>query len=425
MRAETRSPAVRPRRVGMVVFDDITYDSRVRKEAATLANAGYDVLLVCLAADGSRTDLPDNVVIRVMPAPRKAITPGLTNPFVATSPGRITALRRRASWLLAYFRGLREWGRMAVAAAGSVDAWHAHDLTALVAVAPSVSKATPIVYDSHELYLETGTVLRLPKVARHLLRSYERHLIGRTSAVITVNDEIAAILARRYRPRRAVVVHNCPDLRSEQHERSTLIREAARIPATSPVLLYHGGLTNGRGIELLFQAIAAQGLEHVHLVLMGQGDKREELELTARSTPSSGRIHVLDPVPPSDLLRWVSSADVGVIPNPGLTLNDRLSSPNKLFECLAAGTPVVGSDFPTMRRIIVADASASLGAVCDPASAGALAEAIRSIVSLEPTDVQELRARCLRAAIERWNWQRESQQLLALYRDVAPLVETS
>ena len=98
-----------------------------------------------------------------------------------------------------------------------------------------------------------------------------------------------------------------------------------------------------------------------------------------------------------------------MIPNPGLTLNDRLSSPNKLFECLAAGTPVVGSDFPTMRRIIVADPSASLGAVCDPASAGAIAEAIRSIVSLEPSDVQELRARCLRAAIERWNWQRESE----------------
>ena len=140
-RAENPAPAYRRTRVGMVVFGDVTYDSRVRKEAATLANAGYEVLLVCLAADGSRADLPDNVVIRVMPAPRNAITPGLTNPFVATSPGRITAIRRRALWLLAYFRGLREWGRTAVTAAGSVDVWHAHDLTALVAVAPNISSA--------------------------------------------------------------------------------------------------------------------------------------------------------------------------------------------------------------------------------------------------------------------------------------------
>ena len=323
----------------MVVFGDVTYDSRVRKEAATLANAGYEVLLVCLAADGSRADLPDNVVIRVMPAPRNSITPGLTNPFVATSPGRITAIRRRALWLLAYFRGLREWGRTAVTAAGSIDVWHAHDLTAVVAVAPNISSAAQIVYDSHELYLETGTVLRLPRIVRLLLRSYERHLVRRTSAVITVNDEIAAILARRYRPARTVVVHNCPDLRSERLERPTLIREAARIPVTAPVVLYHGALTKGRGIELLFQVIAFEGLEHVHLVLMGQGDKREELELIARSTPWSDRIDVLDPVPPSDLLRWVASADVGVIPNPGLTLNDRLSSPNKLFECLAAERP--------------------------------------------------------------------------------------
>ena len=116
---------------------------------------------------------------------------------------------------------------------------------------------------------------------------------------------------------------------------------------------------------------------------------------------------MLDPVPPSDLLRWVASADVGAIPYSGLTLNDRLSSPNKLFECLAAGTPVVGGDFPTMRRIIVADPSASLGA-------GSAIPRVRepSPRPFDPSsplglrDVQELRARCLRAAVERWKWQR-------------------
>ena len=155
---------------------------------------------------------------------------------------------------------------------------------------------------------------------------------------------------------------------------------------------------------------------------MGQGDKREELELTARSTPWSDRIHALDPVPPSDLLRWVSSADVGVIPNRGdverstVIAEEAVRVPRFWY---ARG----GSDFPTMRSIIVADPSASLGAVCDPASAGAIAEAIRSIVSRAEGRAGASRSlpssRCRTVELAA-----QIRQLLALYRDVAP-AETS
>ena len=82
------------------------------------------------------------------------------------------------------------------------------------------------------------------------------------------------------------------------------------------------------------------GADHERYLLMA-GDPRWQ-----------GRVHLLDPVPPADLLPWVSSADVGAMPNPGGTLNDKYSSPNKLFECLAAGIPVVASDVATIRRIV-------------------------------------------------------------------------
>ena len=147
---------------------------------------------------------------------------------------------------------------------------------------------------------------------------------------------------------------------------------------------------------------------------------RDELLRRSRSGPWETRVHVLDPVPPSELLEWVASADVGVMPNPGATWNDRLSSPNKLFECIAAGTPVVAGDYATMRRIVLDDPAGPLGAVCDPLSPAAIAGAITAIVTSTSAERESLRARCRRAAADRWNWETEASRLLSIYAEIAP-----
>ena len=421
-RTTSESPprgAWRPR-VGMALYGDLTYDSRVRKEARTLAEAGYDVVIACLDSEAAPLDLPAGVRVIVLRPPGMAVIPGSPNPFLAARRGRLASLRGRVAWLLAYVRGLRAWGRLVVETAGPVDVWHANDLTGLAAIMPNLPRRSPVVYDSHELFLETGTALRLPGPARRLLRAYERRLVSRTSAVITVNDEIADVLRRRYRPARIDVVHNCPDRWSPPRSGAPLLREAAGIPVGAPIVLYHGGLTADRGIEQLMEAVLVDGLAEVHLVLMGYGEKGDDYRRVARSAGAPMRIHVLDPVPPSELMPWVASADVGAMPNPGKTRNDYFSTPNKLFECLAAGIPVVASDVPTMRRIIIDDPCGPLGAVCDPTSVEAIAYAIGSIVRLGPAERDALRARCLRAAAERWNWDREGRTLLSVYSDILP-----
>ena len=404
----------------MALYGDLTYDSRVRKEARTLARAGYSVTVVCLAAHGARSDLPRNVDVLVLRPPGKAITPGSTNPFVAVHGRRIAAVRERVAWLVAYARGLREWGKLAVGAAGHVDVWHAHDLTGLAAVVPHLGRGTPVVYDSHELFLDHGTASRLPSPIRRMLRKFERRLVSRAACVITVNDEIANVIRQRYGPTEIAVVRNCPDRWVPSTRRPSLIREAAAIPAGAPIVLYHGGLTGGRGVERLMETLRLPGFESVHLVLMGDGDKRDEFRSTAGAARWNGRIHVLDPVPPSELLSWVASADVGAMPNPGMTRNDILSSPNKLFECFAAGTPVVASNFPTMRTFVVDNPGGPLGAVCDPSRVELIADAILSILRLDPEDKEVLRTRCLQAAAERWNWEQESETLLAVYSEILP-----
>ena len=172
-----------------------------------------------------------------------------------------------------------------------------------------------------------------------------------------------------------------------------------------------------RGLDVLMAAMLE--VPDAVLVLLGYGPLRDELLARAMDPAFGGRIHVLPAVPPEDLAEWVACADVGVMPNQPRTLNERLSTPNKLFESLAVGLPVVSSDFPERRRIIIDDPDGPLGAVCDPTDTAALAAAIRSILELDPAARADLRARCLRAAHERWNWETESARLVGLYEELA------
>jgi glycosyltransferase involved in cell wall biosynthesis len=130
----------------------------------------------------------------------------------------------------------------------------------------------------------------------------------------------------------------------------------------------------------------------------------------------------VEAVSPTELLGWVSEADVDVMPLQRSSLNHWLCTPNKLWESLAAGVPVVVSDFPVMSKIVIDDPSGPLGAVCDPADPASLAVAIRSVLESTPADRVSLRARCRDAALERWNWETESARLIDLYGDLARAV---
>ncbi len=117
----------------------------------------------------------------------------------------------------------------------------------------------------------------------------------------------------------------------------THLRDAAEIPENAPVILYHGALSLNRGVEQLMDALLQPGLQHAHLILLGFGEMRNRYVDVAAESTWGGRVHVLDPVPPADLLPWVASSTVGAMPIQPSTLNHRLSTPNKLFECIAAG----------------------------------------------------------------------------------------
>ena len=466
------------RAVVMFVRNDCTTDVRVLREAATLHEAGWRTTIVALQPGGpdappDREERGGVEIIRVAAPgdwrvrwrnmryypwrslrglPRQAIRELRTGsgglgraammgvvalvsmPYTLVQAVRYVASRRARPRPhtrddgfdhLAWWRlSVLGWAARAVAAAPPADVYHGHDLTGLPAAlraaargaaAPSVGRPA-VVYDSHELFVEASTVARQAWWVRRILAAAERRWIRGVDAVVTVNEAIGVELQRRYGGPTPVVVHNAPPRRPATIPRPDHIRAATGIGADERIVLYHGAFVQGRGLEILAEAIREPPLRKAHLVYLGYGSMQTEVDGLAADPRSEGRIHVLLAVPPDVLLDWVASADVAAVIIQPTTLNHRLSSPNKLFEAMAAGVPVVVSDLPVMAAIVRAT---GCGLVVDAKDPGAIAAACARIIDAPPEESAAWRQRALDSAHERYNWERESLELLALYDRLA------
>ena len=287
------------------------------------------------------------------------------------------------------------------------DIYHAHDLNTLpVAYWATRRYGGKLVYDSHELYTETSN---LSHTERMVFRFLEGFLIRRCQAVITVNHSIARELADRYRIELPIVIMNCPMLLNST--RSTdFLRAKLGIRKEDALVLYQGGFSPHRGLENLIAAIAM--LPAVKLVMMGWGRLEEDLRALADAMGLIGkRVFFLPPVPQNELLLWTSSADVGVIPYRNVGLNNYYSLPNKLFEYIAAGIPVVASDLPELRLVIE---EFQVGCTFNPDDPKDIARAITWVLEDEQR-LAKLKENARKAAAV-LNWENEEKKLLELYR---------
>ncbi len=413
----------------MFVRNDVSVDARVLKEAATLTAAGHSLTIVGTTSPGSpnrvsRETRDGFTIVRVplpgwrrwwrwLRAPSRALS-WLRDRHAAEGQ-RMDAF----DWLAMWRFGTLGWAKSAAREAGAADAWHGHDLTGLpAAVLARVAGGGRLVYDSHELYIQSGATTGRPAWAVDWLARREKAWAADADALVTVNEALAHELGGSLRVKRVVVVHNCPPRTESPVDGADRIRRAASIPASDRIVLYHGGLRPGRGLEQLAEAMLEPGLEAVHLAFLGFGPSREHVVTLAADARFGGRLHVLDRVRPDEVVDWVASADIAALPIQPSNRSYELSTPNKLFEALAAGVPVVASNFPGMRGIVMDDPDGPLGELCEPSDPASIAGAIRRLLDLSPDAMADLRARCRRAAKERWNWETESARLVELYREL-------
>ncbi len=360
---------------------------------------------------------------------RRIHAPGLHAPMLHAPswtlprPRPLQALDRAVSraayrWLMAFHRPLMftDYYRRAFRAVAhdGYSVFQAHDVITLpVAAWAAYRTRGRLVYDSHELYSEVST---LSARERRTWAALERVLIRRADRVLTVCDSIADELVQRYSVRRPTILLNCPPQSAAPPELADggRLRAQAELAQGVPIILYQGGYAPNRGIEELIDAVPE--LEHGVLVLMGWGALEEELKNRVRRARLSDRVRMIGPARPEELLQFTVGADVGVIPYRAVGLNNYYTTPNKLFEYIAAGVPVAGSAFPELRRVIE---EGRIGVTFDPDDPHSIAASLNHLLA-DADSLRELRINT-REAAKRYVWEREAPKLLDIYSDLLPI----
>ena len=151
-----------------------------------------------------------------------------------------------------------------------------------------------------------------------------------------------------------------------------------------------------------------ESLQNFVLILVGPGEYKELLKIKYKKKKN---IFILDTVPWKKLAEYTAGADIGVSLLQNDCLNNFYSLPNKIFEYLSAGIPVLFSDFPELRKIIIDN---NVGKVVDQNDANAVASAIKSII--QNKDLYKTMSQNARSIVEKkYNWEIEGQKLLKIY----------
>lgn len=203
-------------------------------------------------------------------------------------------------------------------------------------------KNKPLVYDSHEYFTEVPELVNRPGVKR-IWELLERMMVPHIRYAITVCQSIAGIYTEKYKVP-FQVVRNFPPATNEKKMKLS--------EGIDNFIIYQGALNVGRGLETAIRSM--NYLEGVRLVIAGEGDIRNDLELLVKNEGLSSRVEFPGRLPIQTLSELTPKASVGLSIEDDIGLNYRYALPNKLFDYIQAGVPVLVTKLPEMEAIVQA-----------------------------------------------------------------------
>lgn len=362
------------------------YDVRIfHKECRSLAAHGHDVTLIAPAA---RDTARYGVSIRALPPPRQRLH-------------RMT---------------LTAWRAFRLARAEHADIYHFHDPELIpVGIALTIFGAR-VVYDVHEdLPLDVENKPWIPRgfvgFVSGLSRFLEPFAARFFAGVAAATPEIAS----RFRRHRVALVRNFPDVALFAHHHPLDYGKRRN------VAVYVGGLSEVRGLNVMVRAVASLPAALAPTLLLAGAFSDGRNTASIRGGKGSSRVEYRGWLRPDEVVSLLGEARVGLaLLKP--TRSFRESLPTKLFEYMAAGIPIVASDFPTWREIIE---DARCGYLVSSGDEQGAVRAIQKVFE-HPHDAQMMGARGREAIQKKYNWDCELAKLLQLYEQIlsAPSAKT-
>lgn len=352
------------------------FDSRIfHKEAKAALKARYEIILIAQHKEHSVVD-------------------GI----------RIISLSKPKNRMIRIFK--LTWQAFFKALAQKADIYHIHDPELIYTALLMRLFDRRVVYDVHEdLPRQILSKYWIPKSVRGVVAKgaeLMEWLAGKfMSGIVTATPAIA----KRFPPDKTVVVQNFPLLAEFSFAEEIPYQERPMQVA------YVGGITAIRGaVEMVRAMERLPEYLGARLALAGTFSP-PELEATVRRLPGWKFVNFLGWQNRQAIGSLLANSRIGIVvfhPEP----NHLEAQPNKLFEYMAAGIPVVASNFPLWRKIVEGE---GCGLTVDPLNPQAIAEAIRWLLE-HPKEAEEMGRRGRQAVLEKYNWDREAAKLLDLYR---------
>lgn len=365
------------------VINDVVTDQRVLKVARTLAKLGFHVILIGRRLPHSSTpaDFPFRLIRFRLPF-RKGVLFYFTFQIVL------------------FFRLLFI----------KCHILHANDLdTLLPNYLVSRIRSKPLVYDTHELFPYVPELQHRP-FKRNVWLTLEKILFPRLKYVMTVNDSIARFYEKQY-GLPLVTVRNVPEIEVIEHR----TRASFGLPQDGKMVIMQGsGINIDRGAEELLLSMKYLP-EEVFLVFAGGGDVFEKLMMMTEQEQLQDRVFFFRRMPYETLMSLTSLADCGATLDKPTNLNYLYSLPNKLFDYIRAGIPVIASQVPEVAKIVM---EYQIGLVVQHHNPEDIADTIQKI--LYEFSSEYWREGITKAADE-FTWSKESEKIRKIYEELSTM----
>lgn len=381
------------RRICVLRQNYFPWEAHVRKNVEALAEAGFQVDVVCLREKGA--------------APRERFASGRVTrlPLTHRRTGKLRYLAEyvlfflMATWLMAW-RSLRQ-------PYGVVEVYNIPDALVFAAL-PAKLRGSKIVLYMFELMPEQVRdeyAMSAHSTLIRILRWLERRAVQFADRIVTVSPYDARIVSARSEPRNPpVVILNVPDERlfHQPSDQSSPSERAFR-------LVTHGSLLKRYGIDTLVQAmpLIRKRIPDAEAWIIGEGEHRAALQAMAANLGLGQAVRFINWRPIEDIPQLLSQADIGIVPArvPWLL-------PNKLFEYVAMAKPVVASDTPSLRTIFP-DGEVSY---FTPGNAEELAE--RVIELHENAALRQERVTNAATVLQRYCWANSKRSYVDMHRQL-------